>query len=233
MAGKLNRLPRATQEALGQLACLGNVAEIATLSLVQGGSEEEIHVALWEALRAGLVLRLDSAYTFIHDRVQEAAYALIPEREQAAVHLRIGRLFASRTATAEIEEKVFEIVNQLNRGTALIDSPEERERVAELNLIAGKRAKISAAYASALTYFAAGCTLLVEGIWNQQYALTFALELQRAECELLTGDFAAAEDRLSMLSCHTDSLVDRAAVARLQNRSLRRPGSERPRSRGS
>jgi hypothetical protein len=115
-----------------------------------------------------------------------------------------------------MEEKIFEIINQLDRGTALIDSPEERERVAELNLIAGKRAKTSAAYASALTYFAAGCTLLAEDSWNQGYALTFALQLQRAECEILTGDFAAAEDRLSMLSHHTDNLVDRASVARLQ-----------------
>ena len=103
MAGKLSRLPHTTQEALGQLACLGNVAEIATLALVQGASEEQIHAALWEAVCAGLVFRLDNVYTFVHGRVQEAAYALIPESERAAVHLRIGRLFVSRTAPEEIE----------------------------------------------------------------------------------------------------------------------------------
>ena len=106
----------------------------------------------------------------------------------------------SRTAPEEMEEKIFEIVNQLNRGTVLIDSLEERERVAELNLVAGKRAKTSTAYASALTYFVAGRALLTEQSWEQRYALTFALEFQRAECEFLTGDFAAAEERLSMLS---------------------------------
>ena len=216
MAGKLSRLPHTTQEALGQLACLGNVAEIATLALVHGESEEQIHAALWEAVRAGLVFRLDSAYTFLHDRVQEAAYALIPEGERAAVHLRIGRLFVSRTAPEEMEEKIFEIVNQLNRGTVLIDSLEERERVAELNLVAGKRAKTSTAYASALTYFVAGRALLAEESWERRYALTFALEFQRAECEFLTGDFAAAEERLSMLSRRAADLVDSAAVARLQ-----------------
>jgi PAS domain S-box-containing protein len=216
MAGKLRRLPHTTQEALGQLACLGNVAEIATLALVQGESEVEMHAALWEAVRAGLVFRLDSVYTFLHDRVQEAAYALIPESERAAVHLRIGRLFVSRTAPEEIEEKIFEIVNQLNRGTVLIDSLEERERVAELNFVAGKRAKTSTAYASALTYFVAGRALLVKESWEQQYALTFALEFQRAECEFLTADFAAAEERLLMLSRRAGNLVDSAAVARLQ-----------------
>src|SRR5271157_535426 len=216
MAGKLSRLPQTTQEALGQLACLGNVAEIATLALVQGESEEAIHAALWEAVRAGLVFRQDSVYTFLHDRVREAAYALIPESERAAVHLRIGRLFVSRTAPEEMQEKIFEIVNQLNRGTVLIESLEERERVAELNLVAGKRAKTSTAYASALTYFVAGRALLAEESWEQRYALTFALEFQRAECELLTGEFAAAEERLSVLSRRAADLVDNAAVARLQ-----------------
>jgi predicted ATPase len=153
---------------------------------------------------------------FLHDRVQEAAYALIPESERAAVHLRMGRLFVSRTAPEELPEKIFEIVNQLNRGAVLIDSLEERERVAELNLVAGKRAKSSTAYASALTYFVAGRALLAEESWEQRYALTFALELQRAECEFLTGDFAAAEERLSMLSRRAGNLVDSAAVTRLQ-----------------
>ena len=80
------------------LACLGNLADIATLSLVQGESEEKIQAALWEAVRSGFVFRLESAYAFLHDRMQEAAYSLIPESERAVVHLRIGRLLVSRTA---------------------------------------------------------------------------------------------------------------------------------------
>jgi predicted ATPase len=159
MVGKLKRLPNTTQDALKQLACLGNVVEFTTLSLIHGKSEEKIHRALWEAARAGLILHRDGSYAFLHDRVQEAAYALIPNSERAAAHLRIGRLLTSRTAPDDIEEKIFEIVNQLDRGTTLISSQKERERVAELNLIAGKRAKTSTAYASALNYLLAGDAL--------------------------------------------------------------------------
>ena len=98
MAAKLGRLPVGDAKALGQLACLGNVAETATLTLVHGGTEDAMHAALWEAVGAGLVLRSDSSYAFLHDRVQEAAYALIRRSERAPAHLRIGRLLASQTA---------------------------------------------------------------------------------------------------------------------------------------
>ncbi|SHH12025.1 trifunctional serine/threonine-protein kinase/ATP-binding protein/sensor histidine kinase [Bradyrhizobium erythrophlei] len=216
MVAKLKRLSDTTQQALKQLACLGNVAEIAALTLVRGVSEEEIHTALWEAASTGLVLRLDRSYAFLHDRVQEAAYALIPEDERAAAHLQIGRVLASQAPSEELEEKIFEIVNQLDRGAMLIHSREERDRVAELNLIAGKRAKTSTAYASALTYLAAGRALLTEDSWEQQYELTFSIEYHQAECELLTADLAAAEERLIMLSHRAGNLIDIAAVACLQ-----------------
>ena len=97
MVGKLKRLSDTTQERLKQLACLGNVAEIATLTLVHGLSEEEIHAALWEAVSTELIVRQDGGYAFVHDRVQEAAYGLIPEGERPAIHLRIGRLLAGQT----------------------------------------------------------------------------------------------------------------------------------------
>jgi predicted ATPase len=216
MLGKLTRLPVKTQKTLKELACLGSVAEIAMLCSARGTSERELHADLWEALRQELIMRSEGAYKFVHGRIQEAAYSLIPEELRAEAHLRIGRLLTKRTPPEKLEEAVFEIVNQLNRGSELINSLEERERVAELNLIAGKRAKSSAAYASALRYFVAGRALLSKDSWEQRYAFTFALEFQRAECEFLTGDFVAAEERLSMLSSRAGNVVDRAAVARLR-----------------
>jgi PAS domain S-box-containing protein len=216
MAGKLNRLPVATQKGLQEFACLGHSADASTLALVRGTPEAQVHADLWEAVRLELIERLDGAYRFVHDRVQEAAYSLIPEHLRAAAHLRIGRLLAAHTAPEKREEVIFEIVNQLNRGVALITSPTEREQLAEFNLIAGTRAENATACTSALTYFAAGRYLLPEECWDRCRALTFALEFHRARCEFLTGAYAAAEERLLLLSSRADRLVDFAAVASLE-----------------
>jgi len=216
MLGKLKRLTGATQTALRQLACLGNVVEIATLSLVFGRPEAEIHAALLEAVHTGLIFRLDRSYVFLHDRVQEAAYALIPEGERAAAHLRIGRVLASLTAPEAIAEKIFEIVNQLDRGAALITALDERVQLAELNLLAGRRAKASTAYVSALTYLLAGAALMPEDSWERRHELIFQLELHRAECEFLTGALTEAEKRLTELSARAANTVEQATVTCLR-----------------
>src|SRR5262245_8164029 len=216
MLGKVTRLPAATQTALQQLACLGNTAQIATLSLALGTSEGQVHTALWPAVRQELVERLAGAYRFVHDRVQEAAYSLVPEEQRVEVHLRIGRLLAAHIPPEKQEEAIFEIVNQLNRGAALIVSRDECEQLAEFNLIAAKRAKASTAHVSALRYLVAGAALLSDDGWKYRPDLMFALELRRAECEFLTGELLAAEARLTMVSPRAASPVDRATVACLQ-----------------
>ncbi|MCU1258120.1 MAG: histidine kinase [Bryobacterales bacterium] len=216
VVGKLRRLPSETQEALLQFACLGNVARVTTLSLVYGTDEAQLHSDLFEAIRAEMVERQQGFYKFIHDRVQEAAYSLIPERLRSEAHLRIGRLLLAHTPPGEREEMIFEIVNQLNRGAGLISSREEREELAGLNLIAGQRAKLSAAYASALTYLAAGAELLPEDGWDRRHDLAFALELNRAECEYMTAQLGPAEERLTALAARAATLVERAAVAALR-----------------
>jgi PAS domain S-box-containing protein len=216
MLGKLARLPAATQTALQQMACFGNIAETAMLSIVLGIPEEQVHAALWPSARQELVEPQAGAYRFVHDRFQEAAYALIPEDERPAAHLRIGRLLAARTAPEVIEENVFEIVSHLNRGAALITAAEEREKLAELNLLAGRRAKVATAFAMALAHFSAGEAMLAEDRWERHYALSFALSSQRAECEFLTGENTAAKARLAELAGRAATLPDLAAVTRLQ-----------------
>jgi predicted ATPase len=155
---------------------------------------------------------LEDSYRLVHDRVREAAYSLIPETSRAQAHLRIGKLLLAQTPPEQREEAIFDIVNQLNRGAALITEQEERDQLAELNLIAGKRARGSAAYASALTYLNAGAALLPDDIWERQHELIFALELNRAECEFLTGALGEAEARLSALSTRAASAVERVSV---------------------
>ena len=216
MLVKLNRLPLTTQKALQQLACLGSSAEFATLRMVYEDSDEEMHGQLGEAVRAGLIFRSKHSYRFLHDRVQEAAYSLIPEELRAEAHLRIGRLLAAHTPPEKREEVIFEIVNQLNRGSDLLVSAEECERLAELNFIAGRRAKISTAYASALKYLATGRALLKDECWDTHNDLIFWIEQLTAECELLTADMASAEHRLSMLAQRARTEHHLAIVARLR-----------------
>ena len=216
MVGRLGRLPPDTQKALQELACLGNAADIRLLAMVLGTSEEEVHATLWEAVQLELIERLPGAYRFIHDRLQEAAYSLVSEEQRAAAHLRIGRLLVVRAPPEEREETIFDIVNHLNRGAALITSPNERELLAELNLIAGKRAKAATAYASALNYLAAGTSMLPRDSWDRRLKLAFHLELERAECEFLTGALAEAEARLASLSQRAADTVERAVVACLR-----------------
>jgi PAS domain S-box-containing protein len=216
MVAKLTRLPRETQNALQQLACLGNSAGTTTLVLILGTSEEKVHEALWPAVRLELVERGVDEYRFAHDRVQEAAYSLIAEALRGVAHLRIGRLLAQHTPPAKRDETIFEIVNQLNRAIPLITTQAERDQLAGFNLIAGKRAKATTAYTSALKYLVAGATLVGDDGWHRQRSLVFALELHRAECEFLTGALAAADERLAVLAERTIDPVEAARVACLR-----------------
>jgi predicted ATPase/signal transduction histidine kinase len=215
MAGKLKRLSVITQEALKKLACLGNAAEIATLALVHGATEESIQGALWEAVHAGLVFRMDSACKFIHDRIQQAAYTLIPEEQRPEVHLGIGRALLASGTTDGLEH-LFDVANQLNRGAGRLIEQDEKTQAASIDLRAGRKAKASAAYASGRAYFAAGMALLDENDWRSQYDLTFSLWLECAECEVLCGNFDTAEQLILELLQRGASKVDQAAAYHLK-----------------
>ena len=216
MAGKLKRLPATTQEALKQLASLGNAAEIATLTLVHGNTEEAMHAALWEAVHAGLVIREGSAYNFLHDRVQQAAYALIPDERRAEAHMRIGRVLLASLTMDKLAEHLFDVANQFNRGAALLVERDEKLRVAAISLRAGQKAKASAAHESACNYLAAGTALLDESDWSSQYELMFSLWLERAECTFLTGRFDTAERLIEELLRRAMSKVDQSAAYQLK-----------------
>jgi predicted ATPase/signal transduction histidine kinase/GAF domain-containing protein len=218
MVRKIKRLPTTTQDALKHLGCLGNMAEIGTLSLVYQPTAAAIHAALWDAVRAGLIVRQNDSYKFLHDRIQQAAYSLVPEEHLAAVHLRIGRkLLANQTAEG-LTEQLFEVANHFNRGGALIVDRDEKTQVATINLRAGRKAKASAAYASARAYLASGMALLDERDWRSHYELTFSLWLERAQCELLSGNFEDAKQLIPELLKRAASKVHQAAAYDLKVR---------------
>ena len=132
------------------------------------------------------------------------------------MHLRIGRLLHSRMTAEEIAENIFSVVNQLNAGTALITDRKEKERVAELNLVAGKKTKASAAYAATCTYLSVGMALIGRNGWKRRYDLALKLWLERAECEFLTGNFETAEQLISEVLQKGRSKLDKAAAYRLR-----------------
>jgi PAS domain S-box-containing protein len=218
MVAKLKRLPAATQEALQRFAGVGNSADVTTLAMVQGGGEEAVHAALWDALREGLVSRRGNSYRFLHDRVQEAAYALIPEDRRPEAHVRIGRRLLAHLPPEAVSERVFEIVNQLNRGLGLLTEQAERDTLRQLNTQAGRRAKHATAYVSARGYLHQATALLRPDSWRTQYEDTFTLQLERCECEYLTGNFNVAQELSHLMLEHTRSDLDRAQVYRLRIR---------------
>ncbi len=213
MVAKLRRLPADVQWVLQVAACMGATVERDTLAAVL---ERDPDAALRRALEEDLLLRLDDGYRFSHDRVQEAAYSLTEEGRRAELHLQIGRRLLSRTSPEALDEKAFEIAGQLDRGLALIRSQEERERVAELNLRAGRLAKASAAYASGARYLAAGMALLDESSWSTRHELTFRLGLERASCELLDGQFEVAERLIAELLPRCASKIDACDLYRVE-----------------
>jgi predicted ATPase/signal transduction histidine kinase len=216
VAEKMKRFSTGTQQALMQLACLGNIAEVATLAVVLGETEGSVHSTLWEAARAGLVFHQDNTCKFLHDRIQQAAYSLIPHEHRAATHLHIGRVLLAGMKADPRVEYLFDVANHLNRGAALLTDGDEKARLATIDLRAGRRAKASAAYASARSYFSAGITLLDERDWDIRYELTFSLWLERVECDVLTGDFERAEQLIAELLPRGASKVDQAAVYNLK-----------------
>lgn len=215
MVAKLRRLPEATQNSMKLAACIGNEFDPNMLALIEEKSPEETAICLQPAAEEGFLLSRRGNYKFLHDRVQQAAYMLILEDSRAAVHLKIGRLLLGQTKHEDLKEKIFDIVNQNNLGVSLIHAPDEKLRLAELNLLAGKRAKASSAYQSALNYFSTGVKLLPKESWEEHYTLALDLHTELAECSFLTGDIQRAEELCANV-VHTRTNIDRATFCRIR-----------------
>jgi predicted ATPase/signal transduction histidine kinase len=215
MLGKLGRLPTAARETLQLAACVGNEVDSAILTTIRQRAPEEIHRDLSDAVRQGLMVRQGAAYRFLHDRVQQAAYSLIPEDRRAAVHLRIGRLLLAATDEASLPARVFNIVGHFNRALPLLEDQDGRDRIAELDLLAGRRAKAAAAYGAAIGYYAAALELLGGAGWERRRPQAWEARLERAECEYLTGNFAAAETLLGELEKGAAHRLESARVCLL------------------
>ena len=210
MVTKVRRLPAETQEALEVVACLGTAAPTVIVAAALERSETDADALLWGALREGLLLRVGDGYQFLHDRVREAAYSLVDETARPALHLTIGRRILARLPRALIEERVFDVMNQLDRGVELVTDAGEREMHRRLDVLAGARARAAAAFAAARGYYAHAAALLPSD--GSRLDEAFAIQLALAECEYMVGDFAHAEARFDVLVTTALSARDRARV---------------------
>jgi PAS domain S-box-containing protein len=222
---RLRRLPAAALEALQHAACLGGSGSLRLLALALGTLEGDTVDTLANASRAGLIACTGGRYRFPHDRVQEAAHALIAPADRAAWHLRIGRRLLEALAPAELDEHLFEVVHQLNLGADLVTGDDEVLRLARLNARAGRKAKAGLAFALAQEHLARAAAAWPARSWELHYDETFALEFDLAQCELLIARFQEGDRRLEALLPRARSRSERARVYGLRIRSRVVPGN--------
>lgn len=224
MIAKLRKLPESTQRVLKLAACIGSTFDLDTISLVCEQSQPEIFLDLKTAIQSGLILAVSDFnqelliqdYKFLHDRVQQAAYALLQDNEKAPIHLQIGRLLLANTTTEELNTCIFDIVNQLNGGQLLIEDEGERIELAELNLQAGEKAKSSIAYQPAAEYLETGIKLLSENTWENYHNLTFKLYQQYAESQYLLANFDRSNQICHLLLEKAISVAEKMQIFHLQ-----------------
>ncbi|MCY1020391.1 trifunctional serine/threonine-protein kinase/ATP-binding protein/sensor histidine kinase [Pyxidicoccus sp. MSG2] len=232
LTGRIRKLGVLGQHVLQLAACIGSTFDLRTLCTVGGASFYETASGVWEALTHGLLVPVDESYQlaqpasldvgatevpdvsyrFLHDRVQQAAYSLISEDSRQSVHLEVGRLLLKATPEDMLDERIFDLVHQLNLGSALIESVPERYALARLNLRAARKAKASTAHEPALRHLTAALALLPPGAWDDEYELAMALHLEATEEEYLNGNFERARELSTLSLAHARTLLEKVRV---------------------
>ncbi|XZO01633.1 MAG: AAA family ATPase [Microcoleus sp.] len=236
MALQLQKLPTETQNILKLAACIGAEFDLNTLVIVSEKSARKTASALWKALQEGLVIpttriykfftQSDSkqvfkasanpTYRFLHDRVQQAAYSLIPEEQKQQTHLKIGQLLLKELSASAREERLFDIVNQINFGRHLLTQESERIQLTQLYLGAGKKAQLSTAYEAAIDYLNAGISLLGDDAWNHNYELMWHLHRYLAEAQLSSSNLRQLDVTTRKILERVANLAEKAEIYNLQ-----------------
>ncbi|MGG6267771.1 ATP-binding sensor histidine kinase [Leptolyngbya sp. AN03gr2] len=228
MIANLKRLPSHAQTVLKLAACIGSQFDLKTLSIVNQQSTTRTLQSLWDAIQQGFILPLDKScqfgandsnelqtqrFRFLHDRVQQAAYELIDEDQKQATHLMIGQLLYERTPETERESNIFTIVGHLNTAINLVS---DREELARLNYLAGRKAKSSIAYDFAQKHYSLALSLLTDTIWQTDYEFALKLHEEAIEIAYLCGDFEQMQQRAKWLFAHTKTVQERIKIYELQ-----------------
>ena len=227
---RLHRFSSETRRLLSLAACIGNTFDLESLERISGAGGREIDENLLPALENGLILGFsqapqpdnppagasveDGSYKFLHDRVQQAAYALIAQNEKQPVHLRIGQTLLKQYAPEESDALLFDIVHHLNLARRLNVGSKERSHLAELNLKAGLKARAASAFEQALEYFSLGLELSGVAAWKRQYPLALSLHEEATEMSWLCGRFELMEKLAGAVKDNAREDLDQANVYR-------------------
>lgn len=213
----IRRLPGPARQLLPFAACVGKRVDTGTLAWVSGGTTDDVFAGLAPALGEGLMVAEvehgNVAYSFAHDRVQQAAYSLLPSGKQKEVHLRVGRRLFEAPAR---EDLLFNAANQLNLGASLLSAPAEKLELARLDLRAGRKAKAAAAFGPALGYLSAGIAQLPPEAWQREHPLAMALYREAAECAYVSAEYALSDSLVDEATTHAASAVERAELRSLR-----------------
>jgi PAS domain S-box-containing protein len=243
MASQLQKLPLETQDVLKVAACIGAQFDLQTLAIASQQSPESAAMALWQALEEGFIIPMtevykfftqtdtnaivptdaNATYKFLHDRVQQAAYSLIPDEQKQCTHLTIGQLLLRNDSTAETPNRFFVTISHLNIGRGLMQSV-ERERLLQLNLVAAQKTKTSTAYAAATQYLQICIELLSEASWNKEPELTRTIYELFAEVAYLSTNYEQMEEYIEIILSHTQNLTDRIRVYEIKMLGIKAQG---------
>ena len=221
LAGKISNLPKNTRDILKICACVGNRFDLESLSVVSEKSIDETLADLTSAIREDMITLYGDMYKFHHDRIQEAAYSLIPDDEKAEMHYKIGNNVLKKTDLKDLNEKIFYIVDQLNRGRKQITGHKERINLVNLNLTAAAKAKNSTAFTAAAEYFETGKSLLSPEEWALLPDKLFVLSLEHAESTYLSGNIEKASGLCDRLFEIARNNLDRGSIYVLRARILK------------
>ncbi len=241
MALQLQKLPLPTQDVLKLAACIGTQFDLNTLAIVSEKSPEETAANLWKSLQEGFILPTSEIYKFyqgkehrettdilpttaaqlpnykfLHDRIQQAAYSLIPEERKQATHLKIGQLLLQKSSQTQRQERIFDIVGHFNFARGLISDAKARYELASLNLQAGKTAKAAAAFDAALIFVNTGISSLPADSWQEQYTLTLALHNLAAEAAYLCSQFEQVEQLITAIFQQSNQLLEKVSAYEIQ-----------------
>jgi predicted ATPase/signal transduction histidine kinase/ActR/RegA family two-component response regulator len=233
MIERVRKLSATTQRVLDLAACTGCVFDVGTLAIIYEDDARAIHGHLQPAIELGLVVPLATpeprstesgsapcmaagTHAFAHDRVQQAAYALVAGEERRRVHLRIARLLEQALAPEQRAQRLFELTEHFVLGAELLEDEEEKLRVARLCLAAGQRAQASMAHENARRFLRQGLGLMPRESWRDHYELTRDLALATVEAEYLSGNVDAARQMSDEILDNARDLLDKVAVRDFQ-----------------